>query len=268
MRHDADAGHLGLRLNRRRGGDRDVGEIDVGALEPQLSGHASRDVEQILDEARLEPRALFDGLERELVGLPVQSSLPKHLDPAEDRCHGGSELVRDHREECVAGARREVRLAVKARVLDGERRPTRDLLREIEIVRRIGPLGLGPHERHHAENFAPRAERDAHVGMKPEVAGEPVLLLGGRRSAQHLLGDARDQLGLRGSRDVVRADRRVPARRILLLHLVGEGHLAGIDVMDRDAPDRPLFLDEIDRAPVREPRHRDSRDFAQRLLAQ
>ena len=73
---------------------------DAG-LELQLAGDDARDVEHVLDQARLGPRVPLEARERALDDLRVPRRHAQNLQPAEDGVERRAQLVRERREELV-----------------------------------------------------------------------------------------------------------------------------------------------------------------------
>ncbi len=83
---------------------------------------------------------------------------------------------------------------------------------------------------------------------------------------EHLVGDLVDELAAAGAHHVPRPGRSVRVRWVALLELVGEPDLRRVDVLDGEAVARAV-LDQVDRAPVRNARHRHVGDAAQPFVA-
>src|SRR5690606_17504419 len=96
---------LGLGAERFDRGFDELGEVEGPRLDRELAGHDARDVEELLDEAHLLPRVALDRLEAAAQGLRVEGAREKELRPAQDRLERRSQLVREHGEKLVLGAR-------------------------------------------------------------------------------------------------------------------------------------------------------------------
>ena len=95
------------------------------------------------------------------------------LAPAHDGVDRRAQLVRERRQELVLGPVRGARLAVGARVVDGQRGPLRHRLRDQQILAVVGAAGLGGHEGHHAERSAVGDERHRDVRVELQRRAAP-----------------------------------------------------------------------------------------------
>jgi len=77
---------------------------DRADAQPQLAGDRARDVEQVLDDPRLQSRAALDRFQGTAGRRGVGVALAQERRPGEDRREGGTQLVREDGEELVLGA--------------------------------------------------------------------------------------------------------------------------------------------------------------------
>jgi hypothetical protein len=98
---------------------------------------------------------------------------------------------------------------VQPRVLDGERRPPRELGRERKVAVRVATLRLGRGERERTDGAVAREERDEDRGPQPELARDPQVLRVGCAGGQEVVGDLGVHLGLPGPEHVRYAGGRV-----------------------------------------------------------
>src|SRR5439155_22000179 len=91
--------------------------------------------------------------------------------------------------------------AVEARVVDGHRHASPELLREGEVLVVVAAPALTPDERERAEHPAARAQRHDQRGAEPDLARPPDVLVVAARPLEQLLRDLRVQLGLPGPDD-------------------------------------------------------------------
>ena len=129
-------GFRGRQHEADRGVDR-LGHLHRAARHAPLARDDPRDVEQVVDQLRLRPRALFDRAECDGGLVGAELSRAEHAGPREDRRERRPELVRDRGEEFVLRAARllgtlacrlrafEVSLPLDLRLL-----PLRDVLDE------------------------------------------------------------------------------------------------------------------------------------------
>ena len=92
------------------------------------------------------------------------------------------------------------------------------------------------------------------------------MLLVARAGDEQLVGDLGVELGLAGADHLVDAGRVLVAGGVGALELAREGDLVGVRVRDGDVVQRAAGRDQVDRAPVRDPRHRELGHLRQRLL--
>ena len=71
------------------------------AVEGDLSGDHSRDVEQVVDQLRLCGDVAVEHLQRPAPHVPVVGGPPQHRQPPDDRGQGSAQLVREHGEKLV-----------------------------------------------------------------------------------------------------------------------------------------------------------------------
>ncbi len=108
-----DALLRGSRLERLHGGVHDRRGIQAVEFEREAADEDARDVEQILDQAKLHARVTVDDAEAVSDAIGRQAPLLQHLAPAEHRVERRAQLVRQHGEERV------LRLVRTAGVLAG-----------------------------------------------------------------------------------------------------------------------------------------------------
>ena len=170
-------------------------------------------------------------------------------------------------ERVVARPQRFLGIAVEQRVVHSERRAARDVLGERKILLVVVPARLGRDEGERAEHTTSGGERHDHRGAQPELAEhlEQLRRVAGRLD-EELVRNVRGQLRLASSDHVRDAHRCVGIDGILLGQLVRPLDLLRVGVGDREPFDRAPGADEVDRAPVRELRHRERRDVRQCLF--
>ena len=176
------------------------------------------------------------------------------------------EADRRRRDERVERGGGLVRLAVEARVLDGEHRPARELLRQREVALVEAPARLGGEHRDGADRAPAEVERHAHPGADPEL----LQLRGDRRRLDDVRCDqsrvgVRIELRLAGAHDGRHADGRVRVER----HVAQPGEdvvVAAAGVLDGEPLDRAVVGADVDHAPVAEPRDREPRHLGERAL--
>ena len=153
-------------------------------------------------------------------------------------------------------------LGVQPGVVDRRRRVPGQLLGERQVVLAVDAAGLGRDEADRAEDLAARDERHGDVGARRERARDLELALVEAEGCERRVVDLADEHRL------ARADRVAPAaaeREHRLLELAGERELERVDVLEGE----PLELavdEDVDGAPVGDPRHREPRDVGERLL--
>ena len=136
--HTALDGRLLHGLEGAVDGREQIERLDVDG---ELPGDDARDVEEVLDEARLRVRAALDDLHRAILQRPVVGLAADQLRPTQDRAQRRSQIVRDGGEKGVLRAIRRLRalsfdlcLAVEASVLERDRRALRELGHGRDVV--------------------------------------------------------------------------------------------------------------------------------------
>ena len=76
-------------------------QVDRRRLHPELAGHDARDVEQVVDQLRLQARVALDHLERVRHLSRRHLLVAQHRGPAQDRRERRAQLVRERRQELV-----------------------------------------------------------------------------------------------------------------------------------------------------------------------
>ena len=119
LRHDLDALGGGGRPCQIERNARGVGQLDLPWLDLQLSRRHTPEIQQIVDHLELRFRAVLDpGCDRGHVGVLAPFERENAI-PAENRVQGGTQLVRDDRQELVLRViRRLRRLAQPALLLE------------------------------------------------------------------------------------------------------------------------------------------------------
>jgi hypothetical protein len=156
-------------------------------------------------------------------------------------------------------------LRVQLGVVDGDRSAAGEILAEGKVLGPVPPTALPGHPGDHAEDPAVHLQRDRQGA--PEVQVEqrlPMLLVDGGRG-DHLVGDVRDQLADPGARDLVRPSGCVRVGWVALLELADPLLAHGVRVRQAQRPEHAV-LEQLDDAPVREPRDRQPGDRGQRCL--
>ena len=157
-----------------------------------------------------------------------------------------------------------LRLAEEPGVVDGDRRPPRQLLRQPEVRLAVAP-GVAPlHEAERRQRAPARDQRDADVRAQSQRAGDPQVLLVHRRPGQHLVRDLRHQLRLAGAEHVRHPEGRVGVGRIALVQRVRQLHLLRVRVRDGDPADRAVGRELVHGAPLGEVAHGEARHRGQR----
>ena len=150
-------------------------------------------------------------------------------------------------------------LGVQPRVVDRRGGVPRQLLREGGVLFSVHPAGLGRDERDRADHLAAGGERHGHVGLRRERARDFELVVVEAEGCERALVDLRHEHGL----GPARRDR--DRREHRLLQLAGERELERVGVLERE-PLEPSVEEDVDRAPVGDPRHGKPRDVGERLL--
>ena len=141
----------------------DVVHVDGRAREAELAGHDPRDVEQIVDQLGLPPRAVVDRVRRARALRVVECAAAQHVGPAEHGVERRPQLVRHDREELILQAIGPLRGRAR-RLLALE-----ELLAQLLQVRHLGerrgePLLLGGER---ALGIARLRQRAHRLGVQP-----------------------------------------------------------------------------------------------------
>jgi hypothetical protein len=157
------------------------------------------------------------------------------------------------------------RALIGARVVDGERDATRELLGEEQIVCPVAPRRARREEDHRAEGRAVRRHRDAHIRAHPELAHDLRIHRAERAHDPALVAEIRAEL--RAARAHHRRDAVRPRR--LARHAperAREAHLGvRVDVRDRHRRERP-FGEDHHHAALGDLARRQARHLLQRRL--
>src|SRR5579862_1042762 len=144
--------------------------------------------------------------------------------------------------------------AIQARVHDRERGTAAELLGEDEVGFLVSAPRLRPGERDRTEHLALRGERHRDRGVRIELRHELEVVLVDRRRPQRLGREVREADGSAECKRLRGRLTRAADRRVIAIQHVEELLLARIGGAHGDATQRPVLLDEVDDAPVREAR--------------
>src|SRR5262249_25164085 len=140
---------LELRLRRFDDLAQQLTHVHRPALDRELARLQAGDVEELPDQPPQLVRLYLNGPGRPSGAVGAQRVTAFELAgeqlrvPAQAR-HRRLQLVGRYREELVAQAYRRPRFPIQARVVDGQRTATRDVFRQVEVVRLEGwPSGGG-----------------------------------------------------------------------------------------------------------------------------
>ena len=139
------------------------GHVDRSNLETQLARDDARDVQQILDEPRLERRIALDDVERTHLGRLVEATGAEKASPDEDRAERRPQLVRERGEEVVLEAVRVLRFTVEPCVVDRQGRAAGELLCQSQVGPPIAATGLRRIERESAKSPPTRGTHMAEL---------------------------------------------------------------------------------------------------------
>ena len=183
---------------------------------------------------------------------------PPHVREPDRNEHGGEELRRDcgAEDDC---ARRVALPEQRGESADRERRDPQIEAREHEVPEQ-------QRRRSHEEQRHGRAQRGGDRRVQPERLNDLAELGVGHPLVDHLVGDLGVVLGLSGADHVRRAGRRLRVGGEAVLQFPRQLHLRLVGVRRRHLPDGAVLLEELNRAPVDEVRHRDLRDVPEGLL--
>ena len=200
---DAQALHLRGRLeSSSTAADDHAAEVDELDVEAELAGDDPRQVEQVLDEPGLRRGVADDGVDGVRRPRWIDDAGLEHLAPAHDRVDRRAQLVRERRQELVLRPVRGPGFAVGAGVVDGERGPLRDGLRDQHVLAVVGPLRFRRHEGHHPERAAVGDERHRDVRVQLQRAQRLEVRRAARALLEHRVGDPCDHGRLPGAEDV------------------------------------------------------------------
>ena len=158
------------------------------------------------------------------------------------------------------------RLAVQARVVEGEGGAPCHLPHEGDVVLVVARVPAGARERDGPQHVPAGAQRH-HQHRRQGERADQLEVLGVPRARDHLLlGDLGQQQRLAGSDDLRGTAAGARAGRVALAHPLGELDLDGVDVRDRDVAQFAVGVREIDRAPVAEVAHAQLGDRGQRVV--
>ncbi len=194
------------------------------------------------------------------------SAMPRleDLPPAHDRVDRRAQLVRQRRQELVLRPVRGPGVGVGAGVVDGDRGPLRDGLRDQHVLAVVGPPRFRRHEGHHPERATVGDERHRHVRVQLQRAQR--LQVGGAARAilEHRVGDPRDHRRLPGPEDVRGGAGRVRPLGKALAQGAREFDLGGIDVRGAEPLQAAFVVGDVDCAPVSDVGHGELRDRLER----
>ena len=207
----------------------DARELDWLFLEHDLALADARHVEQLVHQARKLCHLPVDDVARHYHALLVRADAAHQLDGVADRRERVSQLVRQHRQELVLAAVRVLQLllrlaragdlalerAVQARVLEGHRGASRELLEHLAVLRLTADVA----ERKGADQLLADLQRIADGRRKAALLGQLVRAPLAQHRLQRLGERGRDKLAGR------RRNRLELAR--LFLHRDG-GDFAGM----------------------------------------
>ena len=148
-----------------------------------------------------------------------------------------------------------------------ERRPPRDLVRELEIGLPEPPPGFAGPERDRPEQPAARLERYDDVGHRVESVVEREMLFVDSRVRERLAPCILDQDRLAARKHLRDGMRLVLLRRVASPQLAEQLFTLGISVRDHDLPEARLVLaDRVHDAVVGDPRDEQVAQVGERCL--
>ncbi len=161
---------------------------------------------------------------------------------------------------------RPLELAVEPCVLEVQPAAIGQLLGGGEVERTVAPARGSADQREVADDAAAAAQRHDHRGAEPERA-EYLQVLGVLRDQlEHRVRYLGLQVRLAGPDHLRRADGRVRVQRVAAVVFARVLEQRRVVRLDRDAVDAAVVAQQLDEAPVGQPRHRDPCDHLQRLV--
>jgi hypothetical protein len=137
---------------------------------------------------------------------------------------------------------------------------TSEVLGQLEILRFEPTLRLGRDQRDRAQATPGNDKRHDDDGGEADLMHDAEVLFVAGGSREHLFGDLGVELSAAGSEHVGYAHGGFRIRRVASLQLVRPRDFRRVLVGNREPFYRALLTDYIDGAPVRQGRHRQSRD--------
>src|SRR6187200_755853 len=155
---------------------------------------------------------------------------------------------------------------VEARVRDGYRGPTGQLLSKPEILFVVAAAGLGVDQGQRAERTLPGTQRHDDCGPKAELTHHTQVLRVTGTLDQEPIGDLRVELSAPGPDDVRDARWILGIDRVAGAKGLGELDLLGIDVCGGRVADLAALADELNAAPIPQAGHRQPRQLVERAI--
>ena len=230
------------------------------ALERERAPVVAEQLEALHQLGRGRAQQRLPGLEaeqpdRRLVDVDQAAVGPLHGDGVGD--------AGEDRLELVAG---EPEVAVEPGVLEVQAAGDGQLLGRGEVGLTEAALRRRADEREVADDATARPQRHGHRRAEAQRAQELQLLLVLRDRLQHRVRDLGLQVGDAGADHLGGADRGRRIERAAAVVLARAGQQVGVGGLDRGAGDAPVRLQQLDEAPVGEPRDGEPRDHPQRLV--
>ena len=200
---DPDAAGVGGGHDGRQRRVDDVGEAHLLDVEPEGPRNDPGDVEQVLDELRLNLGVPVDRVQPLLDVVLVELARSEESGPSDDGVEGSSQLVREGRQELIlhpAGrlgfGARILRGLIQGGVLHGQPGTTGQLLGDTTVCLDVTSAGLGRQaERQGPEDLFAGAQGYGHAGFDLKAAHELEVFGTDRHGPQPVVGHGRDELG-------------------------------------------------------------------------
>ena len=150
-----------------------------------------------------------------------------------------------------------VGLAIEVGILDRGGRDRCQVFREDQV---LGPElagGRGRRQGQGPEDALTGSQRDAHVGVQLETAQQVAVAFVPCDRHQGLGRDVRNEDRLAGPDDLERPARLVRVVGVLVEQLADQRDLGRIHMGDRERAQLTVRVEQVDRAPIGDPRHRE-----------
>ena len=150
---------------------------------------------------------------------------------------------------------RRLRGLVEAGVVDRQPGAAAQRERDAQVVRSVRRVRLGRDEADRAEHPAAGGDRHDERGVQGELRDHGADLGVRDGAVQQVPVDVLDQLGLARARHLRRPDRGIGRQRQARAQLARERDAVGIGVRRGGGDERAVLVEQVDHAPVAEPRH-------------